>query len=533
MVHCMDFLKFASVFNFEFHANFTLIYHKTNTGRVMARTKESKAKAHPPSGNRKYSSRGDNSLDKFISSNGQIYGTLTLDTRRELSDGLYPLAIRVAFNGKNLYLRIGDRYTLDDWTALCECEKQARNKKAAERKKLKGRMDKVLAMVEELLERNCFSLNQLRNLFQGKQEEEAPTNIYKIWEDYIDTKRQLGQVGSARTGKDIYKRFVKYMGNNVSFEDIDHNFLLKWISLMKKDGLGSTSCAISLRTFRTIVNICISEGLIMGNTKDMFKDTDYNKSGSRKHEFLDVDTMRALYDFWDKDEAIDENGKQLFFPKRKYAIFRDLGLFLFMYLGDGQNLADTLRLTYDEWYFATHGKQIRFYRNKTRDRNESASEVIFPVTEEMQKILNKYANEPKPGRRVFPIMKEFITPEQELQVIQRYNKYIRNHMAIVSGLMGMEQRPSSTWARHSFATNLNNSGKVPYKYISDSMGHSSSGDITSNYIGAYPLKKMLEFNWYLLHDASERANPHADKQELISILKNMSEEERKELLASI
>lgn len=47
----------------------------------MARTKESKAKAHPPSGNRKYSSRGDNSLDKFISSNGQIYGTLTLDTR--------------------------------------------------------------------------------------------------------------------------------------------------------------------------------------------------------------------------------------------------------------------------------------------------------------------------------------------------------------------------------------------------------------------------------------------------------------------
>jgi site-specific recombinase XerD len=416
---------------------------------------------------------------------------------------------------------------------LCECEKQARNKKAAERKKLKDRMDKVLAMVEELLEKNCFSLNQLKSLFQGKSEEEIPNSIYKIWEDYIDTKRQLGKVGSARTGKDIYKRFVKYMGNNVSFEDINHHFLLKWIALMKKDGLSSTSCAISLRTFRTIVNICITEGFVIGNTKDMFKDTDYNKSGSRKHEFLDVDAMRALYKFWEKEDIADEDGKQLFYPKRKYAIFRDLGLFLFMYLGDGQNLADTLRLTYDEWYFATHGKQMRFYRNKTKDRNENASEVIFPVTEEMQKILNKYANEPKPGARVFPIMKEFITPEQEFQVIQRYNKYIRKHMAIVSDLMGMEQRPSSTWARHSFATNLNNSGKVPYKYISDSMGHSSSGDITSNYIGAYPLKKMLEFNWYLLHDASESTNPHADKQELISILKSMSEEERRELLASI
>ena len=499
----------------------------------MARTKTLNSRVQSPSGNRKYSSRGDNSLDKFISSNGLIYGTLTLDTRRELSDGLFPVAIRVAFNGKNLYLRIGDRYTSEDWTALCECEKQARNKKAAERKKLKDRMDKVLAMVEELLEKKCFSLNQLKSLSQGQSEEEIPNSIYKIWEDYIDTKRQLGKVGSARTGKDIYKRFVKYMGNNVSFEDINHHFLLKWIALMKKDGLSSTSCAISLRTFRTIVNICITEGFVIGNTKDMFKDTDYNKSGSRKHEFLDVDAMRELYKFWEKEDIADEDGKQLFYPKRKYAIFRDLGLFLFMYLGDGQNLADTLRLTYDEWYFATHGKQMRFYRNKTKDRNESASEVIFPVTEEMQKILNKYANEPKPGARVFPIMKEFITPEQEFQVIQRYNKYIRKHMAIVSDLMGMEQRPSSTWARHSFATNLNNSGKVPYKYISDSMGHSSSGDITSNYRGAYPLKKMLEFNWYLLHDASESTNPHADKQELISILKSMSEEERRELLASI
>lgn len=325
-------LKFASVFDFEFHANFTLIYHKTNTGRVMARTKTLNSRVQSPSGNRKYSSRGDNSLDKFISSNGQIYGTLTLDTRRELSDGLFPVAIRVAFNGKNLYLRIGDRYTSEDWTALCECEKQARNKKAAERKKLKDRMDKVLAMVEELLEKNCFSLNQLKSLFQGKSEEEIPNSIYKIWEDYIDTKRQLGKVGSARTGKDIYKRFVKYMGNNVSFEDINHHFLLKWIALMKKDGLSSTSCAISLRTFRTIVNICITEGFVIGNTKDMFKDTDYNKSGSRKHEFLDVDAMRELYKFWEKEDIADEDGKQLFYPKRKYAIFRDLGLFLFMYL---------------------------------------------------------------------------------------------------------------------------------------------------------------------------------------------------------
>ena len=318
------------------------------------------------------------------------------------------------------------------------------------------------------------------------------------------------------------------MGESVALTDIDRNFVQRWVRAMKKGRLSTTTIAIDLRTFRTIVNIAIERGLINGNTKEMFKDTGYNKVCSRKHEFLDVATMRKLYNFWEADKAVDADGKELFLPREKHAIFRDLGLFLFMYLGDGQNLADTLRLTYDGWYFATHGKQLRFLRHKIRDRNESASEVIFPVTPELQKIIDKYGNKPEQGKRVFPIMSEFITPEKEVWVIQRYNRYIREHMAKIAELLGMEQCPTATWARHSFATNLNNSGAVPYKYISDSMGHSGNGDITSNYIGAYPLEKMLEYNWYLLNDKKQD-----DKEALIVLLKNMTVEERKQLLASL
>lgn len=318
------------------------------------------------------------------------------------------------------------------------------------------------------------------------------------------------------------------MGESVALTDIDRNFVQRWVRAMKKGRLSTTTIAIDLRTFRTIVNIAIERGLINGNTKEMFKDTGYNKVCSRKHEFLDVATMRKLYNFWEADKAVDADGKELFLPREKHAIFRDLGLFLFMYLGDGQNLADTLRLTYDGWYFATHGKQLRFLRHKTRDRNESASEVIFPVTPELQKIIDKYGNKPEQGKRVFPIMSEFITPEKEVWVIQRYNRYIREHMAKIAELLGMEQCPTATWARHSFATNLNNSGAVPYKYISDSMGHSGNGDITSNYIGAYPLEKMLEYNWYLLNDKKQDG-----KEALLALLKNMTDEERKQLLASL
>lgn len=480
---------------------------------------------------RQYTSRGDSSLDKFISSNGLVYGTLTIDTRRTLEDGTYPVSVRVAYDGKSVYLRIGDRYSKEDWINLCECEKLARNKKSAERKNLKDRMDKVADMVDQLIDDNCFSLVRLKSTFQGKDFTDNET-IYSLWETFINEKTEQKKAGSARCSHDILKRFERDMGKNVALQDINRKFILQWVKKMKKNELSATSIGISLRTFRTIVNIGIDRGLIHGNTKELFKDTGYNKVCSRKHEFLDVVTMKKLYDFWEKDEATDAEGKELFFPKEKHAIFRDLGLFLFMYLGDGQNLADTLRLTYDDWYFATHGKQIRFYRHKTMDRNESASEVIFPITDELKKIIGKYGNEPKLGKRVFPIMNQWITPAQEVWVVQRYNKYIREHMAKVAKLLGMEQLPTATWARHSFATNLNNSGEVPYKYISDSMGHSGNNDITSNYIGAYPLEKMLEYNWYLLHEKKE-AETKVQKESLIELLKNMSEEERKSILASI
>ena len=470
-------------------------------------------------------SRGEKCLAKFTSSNGSVFGSLILDIRKagDYSQPL-PVAVRIAYEGKKAFLRLGEKYTMEEWIQLCDYEKTGRRIQLAERNELKTLMEKIKDLTNQLISEGTFSIKRLQDRYQGKKDD--TTSIYRIWDEYLQEKTDSGKAGTARVGRDVRNRFVKDNGENVEFSDIDSSFIQNWTTVMKKDGLSVTYIGIVLRTFRTIVNIAISRNLINGSTKDMFKDSGYNKKTSRKHEFLDVTTMSQLYDFWEKYEAKDENGRELYPPKAKQALFRDLGLFLFMYLGDGQNLADTLRLEYDGWYFATHGKQLRFLRHKTRERNEDASEVIFPITPEIKKILDKYANEPKQRQRVFPIMSQGITPDKEIWVIQRYNKYIRKHMEIVAKLLGLEQLPTPTWARHSFATNLNNSGRVPYKYISDSMGHSSSGDITSNYIGTYPLEKMLEYNAYLLKESK----PADNKAGLLELLRSMSAKERKALM---
>ncbi|MCF0185854.1 MAG: recombinase, partial [Bacteroidaceae bacterium] len=69
-------------------------------------------------------------------------------------------------------------------------------------------------------------------------------------------------------------------------------------------------------------------------------------------------------------------------------------------------------------------------------------------------------------------------------------------------------------------------------YISDSMGHSGNGDITSNYIGAYPLAKMLEYNHYLLNSEVPAAQK-PDSKSLIEMLKGLSEEEKQSIIAAL
>lgn len=96
--------------------------------------------------------------------------------------------------------------------------------------------------------------------------------------------------------------------------------------------------------------------------------------------------------------------------------------------------------------------------------------------------------------------------------------------------------PSPTWARHSFATNLNNSGVVPYKYISDSMGQKgiavvvTSLPITSVLIR---LKNVGIQSLFAQREPKSTATFVDKKAALLEMLKDMSEEERKELIAGL
>ena len=179
-----------------------------------------------------------------------------------------------------------------------------------------------------------------------------------------------------------------------------------------------------------------------------------------------------------------------------------LGLFLCQYLCNGCNLYDLALLRYDDYYEVSEEKAFRFFRHKTAEHAEAGSEVIVPIIPPLKVILDKIAAPVVHGQLVFPyILGEDMDPESKRAVnkIHQENKNIAKRMKVIAPLVGIKDEPTSTYARHSFATNLSQQG-VPLDYVSFAMGHSNGnrGQITKRYISPYPIYKQMEYNSKLL-----------------------------------
>ena len=116
------------------------------------------------------------------------------------------------------------------------------------------------------------------------------------------------------------------------------------------------------------------------------------------------------------------------------------------------------------------------------------------------------------------------TPSDRRKRVAMETQNIKKRVRRLVKSMGWEVQPSSTWCRHSFATNLTHAG-VPHNYISESMGHSVDTNITNRYIDAFPLAQQMEFNSRLLKLNNDAA--------IMEDLKGLTPEQLKALIAMV
>lgn len=446
--------------------------------------------------------------------------SLVLDRRTQRRNVKeFPLAMRFTIDRKFFYHVVGSSYTEKQFSDICNATKSSSDNYREQRMWRETIVPKYKDLLSELNKGGMLTFEMVRlavTTGNPNIQEKDNRSFMSIWEQVIHDLKTNDNGARFTTGQNYESAlhsFRAIMGDDaIKGFDINVAEIQKWKDGMKNGVVGKngkligkicdTTIGIYLRAFRVAWNESVRQGFLkdvpypFSNKKEK-KLVSIPASAKRRKCYLRVNQMTELYNLFISKEYPD------YWPESyKASVHFSLGLFLVQYLCNGFNMVDAARLKYDDYYFQNEGKAFRFNRKKTENTSIDGAEVTIPIIQPLQHILDEIAAPPTRGGYVFPqILGGAEDEENRRKRTQQENKNVRDRMdKVCHDVLHWDKsiKPTNTWCRHSFGTNLHNAG-VEIDYISEAMGH-SNGDhaITHIYLDAYPLEKQMEYNSNLL-----------------------------------
>ena len=378
-----------------------------------------------------------------------------LDSRRPLANGEYPVKIRVTYQRKQTYYPTGKSMSEDAWESL---NISRRSDIVAARKDIENSFSLVKASAQELIETGIFTIDMLNTRMSRGQSMSLKMAI----ESKINQLREDAKIGSADVYASLFRSLKIFAPKDVRYEDVSPMWLKRFEESMRKSGKSQTTIAMNMRSLRSIINDAKRAGLI--------KDALY-PFGRGKYEIQEGEgrklalTLEQIGQVARYDDGTDTTAK-----------YRDYWLFL--YLCNGINVADFVKLKYDN---IVNG-EIYFVRQKTEHRTRTRKEICVPISSPMQEIIDRWGNPPEKGNYIFPILKGDESELERNNKTKYFTRSINRRMQSISKALGISHISTYT-ARHSFATVLKRSG-TSIAYISESLGHQNI-KTTENYLASF------------------------------------------------
>lgn len=425
----------------------------------------------------------------------------------------FKICIRITYDRKRMYWRTGAVFSMEDWLKVINSRNKGKWGEIA--KEQRAIFERIKAIVSEMRTADRFSFDELKQKMTGKVND----SFNSLWLERIDNLRTNHRIGTANSYQYAYNSFAKYCGKNVKFNSMNKELIEKWEDRMIRDGISETTTGIYFRSIRIIIRDAIAKGYMKEHQYPFGKESEgkvsISQGSSRRNHFVSVDEVMELVN-WSGCEKWDKAYNEITLQSRD--------MFLFMYLGCGINFADVARLTFSKHYFDSKGKELSFIRHKTSRSKQVEEEVIIPIIPKLKEIILSHGGEAELGMKVFPWILDDERDEAKIaKIVAQGNANIRARLENITKELGWSKKISPTYARHSFATNLAHKN-VPMTYISDAMGHSIGGGVTSRYISPFPTEQRMEYNSLLLSDGESQ------EDKIRSLLRGMSLEQIAELL---
>ncbi len=400
----------------------------------------------------------------FRYANNGITVASILDQRRAMTEGAFPVKIRVTFKRQRKYYSTGKNMNTEEWEKLPETKSK---KQISVRIDIQYSFEKVKNAVIQLERNDRFSFPALNN-YLGKSS--ADNTIGTAFQAKIESLLNESRIGSYNYYKDALKTIEDFAGKNIPFEYVTVAWLKKFEKHLLATGKNYTTVGMKCRAIRSIMNDALSLGMIKENQYPFGRGKYEIPTGQGRKLALSLQQIKTLISYSDGSEATEH--------------YRDL--WFFSYLCNGINFADLVILKYSN----IKNGEIYFIRAKTIHTSKVKKEICAVITPEMQAIIDKWGNPDKsPDSHIFGFLNGDETP---LQIKKRVRDVISNcnrRLRKIGKAIGIEGLSTYT-ARHSYATVLKRSG-ANIAYISESLGHNDL-KTTENYLASFEKEERVK-----------------------------------------
>jgi integrase/recombinase XerD len=408
-----------------------------------------------------------------------------LDTRYIREDDRRPVKLRVTFERKRRYYSISDEDSSTGETLfLTPLEFKAVTSTAV--KSLRLKRIKTLIQSNESAARDTaesimpFSWEGfVASFFEGKA---ATGTLNDLMEKHIEELKEDEAIGTAVTFKNSLSNIKKFTGDKVvHLSEVTPDWLKKWKKHMSKKHLSATTISMYLRCVRVMMNKAKKKKLIKPEQYP-FTESDLIPSAVNVKKALTLEQLGMIYRYKPLEGSREHQSRDLW---------------MFSYLCNGMNMKDVARLRYTD----VKKDKLEFKRAKTsRTKEKTITAFLKP---EVKAIIERWGNPRGINNYVFNILSSGITAEEEHKRIRQEIKTINKYMDRICEGLGIEEKVTTYFARHSWATIMKRAG-VPISFISEKLGHSNM-KTTENYLGSFDDESMKKY-------ADESTAGFADEQ---------------------